>query len=195
MVEFFYRCGRDEFGPLSSADLKKLAQSGRVTAADEIRQGRTGKWILAENVPGLFPRTTPRRDLSINEMDVVADIPSAANPDRGAGLISESDTAVDSEAESRELPAVRHRKSSSLPAQVPADPSSAALVQWATAVVAVCYVASALGLIVGVVMLLEERDLQHGIFAGVCFLVTLVGLAGGCTTSLLLSIRHQPPRT
>ncbi len=196
MAEFFYRCGPNEYGPVSSAELKKLAQAGRVGAGDQIRQGRTGKWLPATTLPGLVSPPVRREERAINEMDIVAEIPVTTALDPApAGALSESDTAVSSQADSAEVPALRRVDPRSLPAQRPLAAPDGARVQWATAVVALCYVASAVGLVAGVVILLGERDLLRATFAGVCFLLALVGLAGGCTISLILSLRRSPPRS
>src|SRR5207302_9872255 len=73
MTEFFYRSGPNEFGPLDATELKQLAASGRLGTGDEVRRGRSGKWISAASVHGLFDTPKRRADQAINEMDVISD--------------------------------------------------------------------------------------------------------------------------
>ena len=54
MSEYYYRSGQNEFGPLTSNELRRLVQAGRLVADDEIRKGRYGKWLPALKLPGLF---------------------------------------------------------------------------------------------------------------------------------------------
>jgi hypothetical protein len=207
MAEFFYRCGPNEYGPLTSAELKRLAQAGRVGASHEIRQGRTGKWVLAESVPGLFPRAAPHHDLvinrdpvghsepAINEMDIVAAVPPVNIADRGVESISESDTAVGSAAESHEVPALRHSAHPPHRPHSAVERSHAAVIQRALAVSGLCYAATALGLAAVVaVLLLAEQSLANEAFAGVCFLISVIAFAGGCTIKRLVGLRGGPTR-
>ena len=64
MSEFYYRSGPNEFGPLTSNELRRLAQAGRLVADDEVRKGRHGKWLPALKLPGLFS-ITGRRDVAL----------------------------------------------------------------------------------------------------------------------------------
>ena len=207
MAEFFYRCGPNEYGPLTSAELKRLAQTGRVGAADEIRQGRSGKWVLAETVPGLFPHLVPHRevtinrdrgshrDLAINEMDVVTEIPPANIAERGVGSIAESDTVVGSAAESHEVPSLRHSAHAPHPPHSAIEKSDAVPVRRSLAVAGLCQAAAALGLAAVVAMLVfGERSLLYGVFAGVGFLISVIAFAGGRTIKRLLDLRAGPTR-
>src|SRR5579872_1888138 len=54
MAEFYYRHGPNEFGPLTAAELKEMAHGGRVVRKGEVRRGKTGPWVAAERVQGLF---------------------------------------------------------------------------------------------------------------------------------------------
>jgi hypothetical protein len=193
MAEFFYRCGLNEYGPITSTELKRLAQTGRIGASHEVRQGRTGKWLPMTSLPGLAIAPVRHEERAINEMDVLTEAASRSMAPV-AGSLSESDTAVGSEAESREVPAFRRPELRSPAASHPLPQPEAGLRQWATVIVAVSYIAAATGLVTGIVILLGERSLLHSIFAGVCFLVALVGVASGCTISLLLSLRGRPHR-
>jgi GYF domain 2 len=57
MAQWHYRSadGRS-VGPLSSAELKALADSGRVTSSTPIRQSTGQRWVPASQVNGLFPQ-------------------------------------------------------------------------------------------------------------------------------------------
>src|SRR5262245_66462088 len=72
MSEYYYRTGPNEFGPLTSNELRRLVQAGRLVADDEIRKGRHGKWLPALKLPGLFSVTDRHDEPAINEMDVMA---------------------------------------------------------------------------------------------------------------------------
>ena len=56
-VEWFCRISGEVSGPFSAHQLKELAQSGRLTPEDQVRQGADAVWITAERVKGLFPST------------------------------------------------------------------------------------------------------------------------------------------
>lgn len=58
-VEWFYRNNSGDFGPVSSASLKALAQTGDVGPDTLVRQGAAGDWVAAKEVRGLFPPTPP----------------------------------------------------------------------------------------------------------------------------------------
>jgi hypothetical protein len=55
MADFFYRFGPNELGPLTVPELRNLVATGKLVPAGEIRKGRVGPWVPAENVQGLFP--------------------------------------------------------------------------------------------------------------------------------------------
>ena len=54
MAGFYVQRGDKTFGPIQSSQLKQLADSGRVTPSDMIRQGKDGKWYSASEVKGLL---------------------------------------------------------------------------------------------------------------------------------------------
>lgn len=58
-AEWFCRIGEEELGPLSAQRLRAMADEGRLTAADHVRQGRAGAWVPAGRVKGLFPQAGP----------------------------------------------------------------------------------------------------------------------------------------
>jgi len=55
MADFFYRFGPNELGPLTVPELRNLVAAGNLVPTGEIRKGRVGPWVPAENVQGLFP--------------------------------------------------------------------------------------------------------------------------------------------
>ena len=60
--QWFYKLMGQQFGPISNADLKTLAQHGTILFDTLITNSPNGPWILAENVKGLFHfsnETTP----------------------------------------------------------------------------------------------------------------------------------------
>ena len=189
MSEFFYRSGPNEYGPLTSAELKKLVQGGRLRAVDEVRKGRHGNWVAAARIPGLFSQPV-RQDLAINEMDVIAELPVRDPLEEEAAAESDRDTAVDSGEDSSDAVPARTREVSRLYRTEPSSRRDVLLVQCATAVAAVCYFTSLAGLLLGLFSLFNGLTLQHQIFTGLCFLFALVGGSGGCALSLLLAIHR-----
>ena len=56
-TEWFCKISNEQIGPLSSRQLKAMADAGRLTAKDRVRQGAEGSWVPAGQVKGLFPAT------------------------------------------------------------------------------------------------------------------------------------------
>jgi hypothetical protein len=190
MAEFFYRSGPNEYGPLTSTELRKLVQGGRLIAGDEVRKGRHGNWVPAMTIPGLFSQPIRHEELAINEMDVIAEVPAPDPVESVASAESDRETAVDSGGDSGEAVAARARKPVRLSQHDQTDRRDTRLVQCATAIGAVCYFTSLAGLILGLLSLFSEQTLQHQIYTGLCFLFALVGLGSGCALSLLLAIHR-----
>ncbi len=191
MSEFFYRSGQNEYGPLTSAELKKLADAGRLAGAVEVRKGRSGRWVAASSVEGLSPHAPRRNEPAIHEMDIVMDASLLAPFDASAAEPSQQDTAVDSEAKggkpgsSKAPPELCGRQRGA------GEQHDAGLVHWATAVAGMCYCAAFFGAVLGIICLFGDQTLLHHVFIGVCFLFALIGLAGGCGISLLLANRRR----
>jgi S1-C subfamily serine protease len=58
--QWYYRQTAAEFGPYTGAQLRQLAQSGRITAATLVRPGKNGDWILASQVKSLWVADRPK---------------------------------------------------------------------------------------------------------------------------------------
>jgi hypothetical protein len=187
MSEFFYRSGQNEYGPLTSSELRKLADAGRLAGAVEVRKGRSGRWIAAGSVQSLLSLAGHLDERAIHEMDIVTDSASLVPHDLQPAKASQQDTAVDSEA--------RGSKQASLGRpdgpRLERSTADTKLVHWATAVAGMCYCASFFGAVMGILRLFGEQTLLHHIFIGICFLFALIGLAGGCGISLLLALRRR----
>ncbi len=56
MNEWYYQRDGRLVGPLSARDLAVIARQGRITAETTVRCGRSGPWVAARTVAGLFPR-------------------------------------------------------------------------------------------------------------------------------------------
>jgi len=191
VAEFFYRSGPNEFGPLTSSELKRLILGGRLSAGDEVRRGRHGNWVPAASVPGFFSQPYRGEERAINEMDVVTEGASQAMVEP---VEAERDTAVDSEAGGGEGIVADARKRAEHPQSAPADRHDALLVPCAIAIAGICYFTSLAGLVLGLLSLFSEQTLDHQIYTGLCFLFALVGLVSGCALNLLLAIhRGQRP--
>ena len=53
-LQWYYKVLGQETGPVSSAELKELAESGFLTPDVEIRKGADGNWVAADQIRGLF---------------------------------------------------------------------------------------------------------------------------------------------
>src|ERR1700734_2312005 len=58
--QWYYRQTAAEFGPYTDAQLRQLAQSGRITAATLVRPGKNADWILASQVKSLWVADRPK---------------------------------------------------------------------------------------------------------------------------------------
>src|SRR5262245_35808898 len=191
MSEYYYRTGPNEFGPLTSNELRRLVQAGRLVADDEIRKGRHGKWQPALKLPGLFSITDRHDEPAINEMDFV--VASAAPHISLPRPTDESDreTAIDASADSGEVIAGRVPHAALPRNRRAVDEEDPLLVKSASAVAAICYFAAVAGLVLGVIGLFSEQALVNQIFSAVWFVFALVGLVGGCCIRLLVTMRHS----
>lgn len=52
--EWYVQHGGKQYGPLASADLKKLASQRKITPSTNVRLGTSGNWVPAARVQGLF---------------------------------------------------------------------------------------------------------------------------------------------
>jgi len=185
MTEFFYRSGPNEFGPLDATDLRQLAASGRLGTGDEVRRGRSGKWIPAASVHGLFEVPKRRADQAINEMDVIAEIPIGTALAMPAVPEAERDTAADTAVTSEKTVAARATERDQSPAPTPTQSVHAQASGWALAVCAICYVMSLLAVGAGIWRLATAADEMQQIVGAVCLLLAIVSMAAGCAISLL----------
>ena len=190
MPNFYYRSGPNEFGPLTTSQLKELASIGRITADDDIRRG-SGEWVRAALFPGLFDGLHRPSELAVNEMDVVTEAPPApARPDELP--LSQRDTAFESQIT---------RPATVRPQQRAATGSQPAVnratdeppVAWPRAVSALCYLSSLLGLALGGFSLFDGRSVTAEVLGGVCFLVAILLLGCGCVINLLMRLLYSRP--
>jgi hypothetical protein len=73
--QWFLQHAGKQYGPLTSAQLKKLAGDGKITPASQIRLGAEGAWGPASRVQGLFP--APPESSLLDELDA---LPPVAPP-------------------------------------------------------------------------------------------------------------------
>jgi len=191
MSEYYYRSGPNEFGPLTSGELRRMVLAGRLVADDQIRKGRHGKWLPALKLPGLFSSTDRRDEPAINEMDVVAAAAAPHFPQPRPPEESDRETAIDSGPDSGEVIAGRVPHMASLRDRRTVEDEDPLLVKSASAVAFVCYFAAAAGLVLGLIGLFGEQGMLNQIFSAVWFVFALVGLAGGCCIRLLVNIRQK----
>jgi hypothetical protein len=60
MAKWFYRSGSEEFGPVSSAEVRSLVKAGEIVTSTPIRKTDSEKWIKAERIKGLFDGIQPQ---------------------------------------------------------------------------------------------------------------------------------------
>ncbi len=53
-IQWFVQHGGKQYGPLTSANLKKLADEGKIVPTTSVRSGAEGAWVPASRVQGLF---------------------------------------------------------------------------------------------------------------------------------------------
>jgi hypothetical protein len=53
-IQWFVQHGGKQYGPLTSANLKKLADEGKIVPTTSVRSGIEGAWVPASRVQGLF---------------------------------------------------------------------------------------------------------------------------------------------
>ena len=52
--EWYVQHGGKQYGPMTAANLKKLAAERKISPATQVRQGAEGQWVAASRVQGLF---------------------------------------------------------------------------------------------------------------------------------------------
>ena len=60
-AEWYCQIEGKTFGPLSSGQLRKKAEAGRIDQETLVRKGEDGKWVAARQVKGLFPENVEHR--------------------------------------------------------------------------------------------------------------------------------------
>jgi len=78
--EWFCKVAGRERGPLNSAQLKSLANHGKLHPHDLVRQGTDGPWVPADRVKGLFPDSASKQPLPVAR-PLDADPPGEASPE------------------------------------------------------------------------------------------------------------------
>ncbi len=75
-AQWYCRIAGEERGPFSAAQLRGMATDGRLSAGDPVRQGKTGVWVPAASVKGLFDPASPPQHVA--EVKPVAQEPPPA---------------------------------------------------------------------------------------------------------------------
>ncbi len=60
--EWYVKIGGKEYGPLSSVQLKQLAEQGQIDQNNQVRRGKDGQWVSSIRVSGLF-KTLPSSEI------------------------------------------------------------------------------------------------------------------------------------
>jgi len=88
-IQWFYQTGGgQQSGPVDSRELRRLAEAGVVRPDTLVRQGTSSRWVRAEQVRGLFQRSTPAPSPSVVASPPVPPpipppIPESGAPSRG----------------------------------------------------------------------------------------------------------------
>lgn len=56
---WYYKLMGEEFGPLTSSELRQYAADGRLTRDAYVRRDNEDRWVSAESIRGLFDRQAP----------------------------------------------------------------------------------------------------------------------------------------
>jgi len=117
-TEWFCEISDEQLGPLSSQQLKTMADEGRLTGEDRVRQGTDGAWVPAGRVKGLFPADgSPGRTFDSGDIPVARPIETqpAARPAAKAVDLPVAQPA----SSSRQVPARAKRAATPPPAPAP----------------------------------------------------------------------------
>jgi hypothetical protein len=100
MSEWFCRAGNQVLGPFTWSELTYLAQRGKLTARDLVREGKSGNWRTASSVAGLLAapsamRTHSRAEIDATGLPVKSSLPTPV----GAAGTQQRDTANGSAAQ------------------------------------------------------------------------------------------------
>ena len=72
-TEWYYTQNGEQFGPVSAAQIKQLAEAGKLKADDLVWQEGMKRWILARQVKGLFPLEAVEAAIPVDTPAEVAD--------------------------------------------------------------------------------------------------------------------------
>ena len=70
--EWFYRSGSDEFGPVSSTEVRSLVKAGKIVPTTPIRKTDGAKWTKAERIKGLFDGIQPQPEEEVDPLIALA---------------------------------------------------------------------------------------------------------------------------
>jgi hypothetical protein len=79
--QWFLQHGGKQYGPLTSAQLKKLAGEGKIKPDSQVRLGAEGNWAPAARVQGLFPPTS-----SIDSLPPIVPVAAPASTVRAQAI-------------------------------------------------------------------------------------------------------------
>ena len=64
---YYYAIDGQQFGPVSSRDLRRLAAAGQLQPTDLVWKEGAPKWILASRVKGLYAATPKKPQINTDE--------------------------------------------------------------------------------------------------------------------------------
>lgn len=91
--EWFCLIADREIGPLLPRQLKAMAASGQILPTDHVRPGRTGSWVLASRVKGLFAKPEqPVLEEDAREATQSQDMPKSSHAEDELAFRDEGDS-------------------------------------------------------------------------------------------------------
>lgn len=93
-ADLFYQTAGQQSGPVDSRELRRLAEAGIVRPDTLVRQGTSNPWVRAEQVRGLFQRSTAPPSSSLGASPPLPPplpppppppVPESGAPSRGVG--------------------------------------------------------------------------------------------------------------
>jgi hypothetical protein len=75
--EYYALINGKESGPTTSGNLRRLAREGQLIGEDKVRKGKSGNWVEARNVKGLFPEPKAEPTTTEKKPPLVGEIVTA----------------------------------------------------------------------------------------------------------------------
>lgn len=80
---WYYSKNGQKIGPVDEAEIRRLAQTGRLAPADLVWRTGEANWAQAASIPGLFPGPPPLPSVSVGQVGPQFAAPVLRNPQPG----------------------------------------------------------------------------------------------------------------